>query len=145
MLLVEREGEYRFHAGAPTPEGEKPDVELAEKSQWRVTLQRGSKTFAVLNHDWASNAEPEVHEPRLRRGAYQITVEYSQPAPDLSISPPRRQRTGFQVKYAGPDSEDCLVTLPVHRLYRDYQDQTLDQGIALLPGSKNAQAFFEGV
>ena len=143
VLLVEREGEYRFHAGAPTPEGEKPDVELAEKSQWRVTLQRGSKTFAVLNHDWATNAEPEVHEPRLRRGAYQITVEYSQPAPDLSISPPRRQRTGFQVKYAGPDSEDCLVTLPVHRLYRDYQDQTLDQGIAFLPGSKNAQAFLK--
>jgi hypothetical protein len=143
VLLVEREGEYRFHAGAPTPEGEKPDVELAEKSQWRVTLQRGAKTFAVLNHEWPGNTEPEVHEPRLRRGAYQITVEYSQPAPDLSTTHPHRKRTGFQVKYAGPDSEDCLVTLPVHRLYRDYQDQTLDQGITFLPGSKNAQAFLK--
>jgi len=143
VLLVEREGEYRFHAGAPTPEGERPDFELAEKSQWRVTLQRGSKTFAVLNHEWAGNTEPEVHEPRLRRGAYQITVEYSQPAPDLATSHPHRKRTGFQVKYVGPDTEDCLVTLPVHRLYRDYQDQTLDQGIAFLPGSKNAQAFLK--
>ena len=144
VLLVEREGEYRFHAGAPTPEGEKPDFELAEKSQWLVTLQRGSKTFAVLNHEWPGNTEPEIHEPRLRRGAYQIVVEYSQPAPDYSTGYPHRKRTGFQVKYAGPDSEDCLVTLPVHRLYRDYQDQTLDQGITFLPGSKNAQAFLKG-
>lgn len=143
VLLVEREGEYRFHAGAPTPEGEKPDFEMAEKSQWRVTLQRGPKTFAVLNHEWPGNTEPEVHEPRLRRGAYQITIEYSQPAPDLSTSHPHRKRAGFQVKYAGPDSEDCLVTLPVHRLYRDYQNQTLDQGITFLPGSKNAQAFLK--
>ncbi|HKN59914.1 MAG TPA: neuraminidase-like domain-containing protein [Candidatus Acidoferrales bacterium] len=142
-MLVEREGEYRFHAGAPTSEGEKPDFELAEKSQWRVTLQRGSKIFAVLNHEWPGNTEPEVHEPRLRRGTYQITVEYSQPAPDLSTSHPHRKRTGFQVKYAGPDTEDCPVTLPVHRLYRDYQDQTLDQGITFLPGSKNAQAFLK--
>jgi hypothetical protein len=143
VLLVEREGEYRFHAGAPAPEGEKPDFELAEKSQWRVTLQRGSRTFAVLNHEWPGNTEPEIHEPRLRRGAYQIVVEYSQPAPDFSTSQPHRQRTGFEVKYAGPDCEDRLVTLPVHRLYRDYQDQTLDQGITFLPDSKNAQAFLK--
>jgi hypothetical protein len=143
VLLVEREGEYRFHAGAPTSEGEKPDFELAEKSQWRVTLQRGSKTFAVLNHEWPGNKEPEIHEPRLRRGAYQIVVEYSQPAPDFSTGYPHKKRTGFQVKYAGPDSEDCLVTLPIHRLYRDYQNQTLDQGITFLPGSKTAQAFLK--
>ena len=143
VLLVEHEGEYRFHAGAPTPDGEKPDFELAEKSEWRVTLQRGSKTFAVLNHEWPGNTEPEIHEPRLRRGAYRIVVEYSQPAPDFSTGYPHRKRTGFQVKYAGPDSEDCLVTLPVHRLYREYQDQTLDQGITFLPGSKTAQAFLK--
>ena len=143
VLLVECEGEYRFHAGAPTPEGERPDFELAEKSQWRVTLQRGSKTVAVLNHEWAGNTQPEIHEPRLRRGAYQIVVEYSQPAPDFSTGYPHKKRTGFQVKYAGPDSGDCLVSLPVRHLYRDYQDQTLDQGITFLPGSKNAQAFLK--
>jgi hypothetical protein len=142
-MLVEREGEYHFHAGAPTPDSEKPDFELAETSQWRVTLQRGSKSFAVLNHEWPGNTEPDVREPCLRRGAYRITVEYSQPAPDLSTSHPHRKRTGFQVKYAGPDTEDCLVTLPVHRLYREYQDHTLDHGIAFLPGSKNAQAFLK--
>ncbi len=144
VLLVEREGEYAFHGGAPTAEGEKPNFELAEKSSWRVTLQRGSKTFAVLNHNWAGNAEPEVQAPRLRRGAYQITVEYSQPAPDFSKGSLHPKRTGFQVKYAGPDSEDRLVSLPVRHLYRDFQDQTLDQGIAFLAGSKNAQAFLKG-
>jgi Tc toxin complex TcA C-terminal TcB-binding domain len=143
VLLVEREGEYRFHAGAPTPEGERPDFERAEKSQWRVTLQRGSKVFAVLNHEWPGSTEPEICEPRLRRGAYQIVVEYSQPAPDFSCAHPHGTRTGFQVKYCGPDSDDCLMTLPVHRLYRDRQDQTLDQGVAFLAGGKNAQAFLK--
>jgi hypothetical protein len=145
VLLVEREGEYRFRAGAPTHEGEPPDFERAEKSQWRVTLQRGSRTVAVLNHDWPGNTEPEVREPRLRRGAYQIVVEYSQPAPDFSAAAghPHHARTGFQVKYAGPDSDDVLVTLPVRRLYRDYQDTTLDRGVTFLKGSKNAQAFLK--
>ena len=32
VLLVEREGEYEFYAGAPAPDGEKPDFERAEKS-----------------------------------------------------------------------------------------------------------------
>jgi len=144
VLLVEREGEYRFHAGAPAPEGEKPNFELSEKSQWRVTLQRGSKTFAVLNHEWLGNTEPEIHEPRLRRGAYGIVIEYSQPAPNFSSAHPHKARTGFQVKYAGPDTEGRLATLPVDRLYRDYQDNTLDQSITFLPGSKNAQAFLKG-
>jgi hypothetical protein len=143
VLLVECEGEYHFHAGAPTPEGERPDFELDEKSQWRVTLQRGTKLFAVLNHEWPGNTEQEIHEPRLRRGAYKITVEYSQRAPDFATGSPHRKRTGFQVKYSGADSDSCLVTLPVSRLYRDFQDQTLDQGITFLPGSKNAQAFLK--
>jgi hypothetical protein len=143
VLLVEREGEYRFHAGSPAREGEKPNFELAEKSRWRVTLQRGSKTFAVLNHEWPGNTEPEIHEPRLRRGAYGIVIEYSQPAPDFSSAHPHKAHTGFQVKYVGPDTEDRLATLPVDRLYRDYQDNTLDQSITFLPGSKNAQAFLK--
>ncbi len=143
VLLIDREGEYSFHGGAPTPEGEKPNFELAEKSSWRVTLQRGSKILAVLNHNWAGSTEPEICEPRLRRGAYQITVEYSQPAPDFSKGSMHHKRTGFQVKYAGPDSEHCLISLPIRHLYRDFQDQTLDQGIIFLPGSKNAQAFLK--
>ena len=144
VLLVEQEGEYAFHAGAPTPEGEKPDFERAEKSQWRVTLTRGSKTWVVLNHDWPGDSSPERSMPRLRGGAYGIVIEYNQPAPDFtSASRLHPQHTGFEVKYAGPDSRDCLVALPLNRLYRDLQNNTLDYQIPFLPGSKNAQAFLK--
>ena len=45
VLLIEDEGEYAFHAGAPTPEGERPDSERAHHARWRVTLKRGAKTW----------------------------------------------------------------------------------------------------
>lgn len=143
VLLVEHEGEYRFHAGAPAPDEEKPDAERAERSQWRITLVRGSKTLLVLNHQWPGETGHEKCAPHLRRGTYSIVIEYSQPAPQYTAHHLHPQRTGFQVKYAGPDTDGCLMILPVNRLYRTYQDQTLDQGITFLPGSKNAQAFLK--
>ncbi len=143
VLLVEREGEYAFHAGAPTADGERPDFELAEKSQWRLTLKRGQKTWTVLNQQWPGDSNSERSMPRLRPGAYQILIEYAQAAPDFTASHLHPQHTGFQVKYAGPDTDGCLLTLPVKHLYRDYQNQTLDQGIQFLAGSKNAQAFLK--
>lgn len=143
VLLIEHEGEYRFHAGAPAPEHEEPNVERAEKSQWRITLSRGSKTLLVLNHQWPGETGHEKCAPHLRRGAYSIAIEYSQPAPQFAGHHLHPQHTGFQVKYAGPDTDGCLTTLPVKHLYRDFQDQTLDQGITFLPGSKNAQAFLK--
>jgi hypothetical protein len=144
MLLVEHEGEYAFHAGAPAPEGESPDAERAKSAQWRVTLQRGTKPILVLNHQWPGETGQARSVPRLRRGAYRITVEYAQPAPDLTGAHLRPQRTGFQLKYAGPDSGDRLVTLPLAHLYRDWQDATLDTGVTFLPGSSKAQAFLKG-
>ena len=143
VLLVEREGDYRFHAGAPTPYGEEPACELAKASQWRITLKRGQKTVLALNHQWPGETAPEKNAPRLRRGAYSIVIEYAQPAPNFAGPGLHPQRTGFQVKYAGPDTSECLVTLPIRHLYRDYQDSTLDMGITFLPGSKNAQLFLQ--
>ncbi len=143
VLLIEQEGEYAFHAGAPAPEGERPDFERASKSQWRLTLKRGSKTWVVLNHQWAGDPTPENSMPRLRGGAYQIVVEYNQPAPDFAGSQIHLQHSGFEVKYSGPDSGGCLVALPLKRLYRDFQNNTLDHGITFLPSSKNAQAFLK--
>ena len=142
-LLIEFEGEYAFHAGAPTPEGERPDFEKAQKSQWRVILTRGQKTWTVLNHQWPGDTNPERNMPRLRRGAYHIVVEYSQPSPDFTNPHLHPQRTGFQLKYVGPDSSGCLVSLPLNRLYREHKDHTLNSGIQFLPGSKNAQAFLK--
>ena len=143
VLLVEHEGEYRFHAGAPAPDEEEPCVERAKDSQWRITLARGTKTWLVLNHHWSGETGSERCSPRLRRGAYSIMIEFSQPVPDYTGHQLHPKHTGFQVKYSGPDTHECLVTLPVKHLYRDFQDQTLDQGITFLAGSKNAQAFLK--
>jgi hypothetical protein len=143
-LLIDREGEYAFHAGAPTPDGERPDFGRAEKSQWRLTLKRGSRTWVILNHQWPGETSQERRTLRLSRGAYHITVEYAQPASDFTVvSHLHPQQTGFQVKYARPDSDGVLVTLPLSHLYRDFQDHTLDQGIQFIAGSKNAQAFLK--
>jgi Tc toxin complex TcA C-terminal TcB-binding domain len=145
MLLVEHEGEYVFHAGAPAPEGEMPHAHHAEAAQWRVTLQRGPKPFLVLNHQWPGETGQPRSVPRLRRGAYRITVEFAQPAPDLTAPHHHHpHHTGFQLKYAGPDSCDLPVTLPLKQLYRDWQDATLDTDVTFLPGSTKAQAFLKG-
>ena len=141
VLLVEHEGDYRFHAGAPTGQGEEPDFELAKASQWRITLKRGQKSLLVLNHNWPGETAPEKMAPHLRRGAYSIVIEYEQSAPNFAGPNLHPQHTGFQVKYAGPDTSECLITLPLKHLYRDFQDATLDQGITFLPGSQNAQKF----
>ena len=133
--MVEHEGEYEFCARQkPTAECERPDFERAEKSSWRVTLSRGQKTWVVLSNQWPGETGHERSAPRLRRGAYQITITYSQPAPDFSVeSQVRPHHTGFEVKYAGPDSHGRLVALPVKHLYRESQTQTLGTGITFLP------------
>jgi hypothetical protein len=143
-LLIHGEGEYAFDAGAPTPDGERPDFHRAETAQWRVTLQRGQRRLLVLNHQWPGETEPERSAPRLRRGAHRITIEFAQPAPDFGAPDHHPHDTGFQLKYAGPDSDGCPITLPLKHLYRDLQDATLDAGITFLAGSKNAQAFLKG-
>jgi hypothetical protein len=144
MLLVEHEGDYAFHAGAPAPEGELPNIHRAETGQWRVTLQRGQRPILVLNHQWPGETGQARSMPRLRRGAYRITVEFAESAPDLTAVNLRPQHTGFQLKYAGPDSGDRPITLPLKHLYRDWQDATLDTNVAFLPSSSKAQAFLKG-
>ncbi len=126
VLLVESEGMYEFRAGAPTPDGEAPDFESAEMRRWRVTLRRGQKTWIVLSHQWHDEHTGKCTQLPLKRGAYQLIVEFVQPEPTFAqqdtICP---QHTGFQVKYAGPDSEDRLVAIPLDRLFRDVKDETL--------------------
>ena len=117
-LLVDREGRYEFHAGAPTPECERPDHEAAEHRQWRLTLKRGKKTWLVLNHHWPGETGSPMNCLRLRRGTYDITVDFKQPSPSFTGDKPHRQHTGFQVKYTGPDTDDHLVQIPHSRLFR---------------------------
>jgi len=144
-LLVHGEGEYAFHAGAPTPEGQPPDLEGAARSQWRMTLRRGQKTWVVFSHRWPGNPDHPRHAPRLRRGAYQIVVELIQPPPDFPADgQPHPQQTGFEVKYAGPDSGGCPITLPLRHLYRDFQDAPLSQGIVWPQGPPSSASLFLG-
>lgn len=141
VLLIERGGRYRFAAGAPTPNGEKPDFDAAEARRWRVILKHGQDTWVVLNHQWPDEQEGEVPALRLERGAHQIVIDFQQPSPDFgreqAVHP---QRTGFQLKYSGPDSDGRYQAIPLTRLFRDSSDQTLAAGIAFPEGSQ-AQAF----
>jgi Tc toxin complex TcA C-terminal TcB-binding domain len=135
-LLVDREGRYEFYAGAPTPECEEPDHEAAEQNQWRITLKRGQKTWLLLNHNWPGETGTAIHCLRLRRGAYDIIVDFKQPAPSFGGEKPCRQHTGFQVKYTGPDTDERLTQIPHNRLFRALKDLKLtDQDRANL-GSK---------
>ncbi len=132
-LLIEHEGKYEFQAGAPTPDGEHPNFEAAEQHTWRVTLKRGQKSWMVLSHRWPNTQASAAHSAplMLRRGAYQLTIEFTQPEPHFAPAEVHRQHTGFQLKYSGPDSEHQLVAIPYDHLYRDEKDTTLDDGLVI--------------
>jgi hypothetical protein len=139
VLLVDEEGRYEFTAGAPTREGEEPNRERIEHARWRVTLTRGQKTWILLNYRWPGEHGQIESCLSLKRGAYGIVVEFVQPPPDFSgIDDIYPQHTGFQVKYAGPDTCGRLETLPLHRLYRDLKDNTLDIGVQVPENSTSA-------
>ncbi len=131
VLLVDRGGHHRFSAGAPTPEGEHPDAGIARHDSWTVTLGRDQRTWVLLSHSWPGQADThDTAEADLRDGAYDITISYQRAAPDFSHPDHLyRQKTGFQVKYAGPDTGDELISLPRHRLFTRSKDAPLGQGI----------------
>ncbi|OHX19650.1 neuraminidase-like domain-containing protein [Chromobacterium sphagni] len=133
VLLIEEAGDYRFLAGAPTAEGEAPDFERAEACRWRVTLQRGQRSWQVLNHQCEDQQEHARSELGLQRGAYQLSIEFIQPAPELDDCGCAAEpfHTGFQLKYRGPDSCDCWVALPLCRLYQQQKTAPLSHGIRL--------------
>src|SRR5262249_49534538 len=84
-LLIDHEGSYEFFAGAPTGEGEKPDLEAAEHRKWRVILKRGQRTWILLNHHWHEEEHGDVVSCLpLKRGAYELIVHFIQPSPPFS-------------------------------------------------------------
>jgi len=117
-LLVDHEGVYEFAAGAPTHEGEHPNMEAAEQCQWRVTITRDGKTRVLLSHNWPGLNGPTVPFPHLKAGAYGIAVDFSEPSPPFSTPDEHRLHTGFQVKYKGPDSHDRMIEIPHSKLFR---------------------------
>lgn len=129
-LLIEHDGSYEFWGGAPAGPQEKPDFDGASNREWSVTLKRGSRTWTLLSHTWPSQEDRRFSSLMLRRGAYEITIELTQPAPSFSSADQvHPQHTGFQLKYAGPDSNNELVEVPQDRLFQLYKDNPLGDGI----------------
>ncbi|WP_211441256.1 Tc toxin subunit A-related protein [Collimonas humicola] len=147
ILLVDEDGKYTFSAGAPTPDGEQPDLERAQHCHWRVTLSRGQKNWVVLHHRWHDSHHPHERHGQadsalhLKRGAYNIVVEFIQPAADFSKADDLHpQHTGFQVKYCGADTHDRPEALPLRRLFREEADQRLDHAVKFPDNSKYCSA-----
>jgi hypothetical protein len=132
-LIVDHEGTYEFWAGAPTPGEEKPNWEAAEHRSWRVVLKRGQRTSVLLSHHWPGEEEYRNTSLPLKRGAYEITIDFIQPQPEFfSDEHVRPQHTGFQIKYSGPDTHGERVEVPHSRLFAALKDKTLGDGVATL-------------
>ena len=132
VLLVEKNGAYTFRAGAPTPGTEAPDFTKAAHAKWSVTLKRTQKQWTLLSwQDEDKSAPADCSQPvQLKRGAYDISIQYTQPAPTFeSREESCPQTTGFQVKYKGADTGEQLMTIPIERLYVKKKDAGLEAGI----------------
>ncbi len=141
-LLVDHEGTYEFWAGAPAEGDEKPDCETAEHNVWRIVLKRGQRTWVLISHHWPGDAELRSSSLPLKRGAYELTVEFSQPAPEFhSDEEVRPRHAGFQIKYAGPDSQGRRTEIPHTQLFSIFKDGTLRGSIT--PISPGANAFLD--
>lgn len=138
VLIVEESGTYTFFAGAPTADCEQPDFETCSHNRWRVNLRRGQKTFRLLNYGWPDERAPDwISGPlSLKRGAYFIEIDFEETAPEFDEKNELvRARTGFTVKYQGPDTDDCIAALPVERLYRDVSTGALTSPQATVPAA----------
>ncbi|MBV8157898.1 MAG: hypothetical protein JO278_09580, partial [Dyella sp.] len=138
-LLVDREGPYEFWAGAPRPGEERPDYDAEPGASWRVTLQRGARSWVLSSRDWPSQEDRRFASVPLRSGTYDLTVQLTQPGPDFTSAAAARPRhTGLELKYAGPDSDDTCVPIPHSRLFQVFKEKPLGDGLPnLSPGATN--------
>ena len=130
-LMIEHEGDYEFSAGLPPAERQKPHWEHTGHRKWRVTLKRGQKVWVLLTHHWPDSEERHSTNLRLRKGAYEVSVELIQPPvsvhSDIEV---RDLRTGLRVLYKGPDSQDHLTEIPHRNLFPPSKNDSLGKGIS---------------
>ena len=142
VLLIERPGVYTFHVGGSHPDHGDPEYE-AHHNRWFVRLQRGQRTWTIIDSEGRSNDLPTTSsEPHsLLRSAYNIEIFFEQRHPMFVHElGPHHLRTGFHVKYCGPDTAEQLIPIPVTQLFRATKDNTLAEGIV---GGKTAHQFLE--
>ncbi len=139
-VLIDREGEYEFIAGTPAPEDEEPRLEDVEDRSWRVLLKRGQRQWILLAHRWPGEERSSRAAVRLKPGTYELDIDLIQPSPtfdaDVDVRP---QRTGFQLKYRGADTQSMLIEVPHDRLFQIAKNDTLGNGINA--GSPAASAY----
>ncbi|EXA32193.1 hypothetical protein FOVG_16565 [Fusarium oxysporum f. sp. pisi HDV247] len=128
-LLVECAGCYVFTAGTPCDGDEgRPGCQGCD-DEWSVTLQRGQKTYRLLNHH-GGEKEPSgpsflSHGVHLSEGAYDVTITYKQVDPRFTQENITHQHTGFEVRYKGPDTQSQCVVVPFRNLVRNSKDGPL--------------------
>jgi Tc toxin complex TcA C-terminal TcB-binding domain len=134
-LLVDEGGAYEFFAGAPTPEEQRPDVERIEDQEWRVMLSRGQQEWVLIAHRWPGHETRDIVTQLLKRGTYEIRIELRRPTPKFYADEKiRREVTGFQIKYCGPDSDGRRIALPHDRLFAVDKDGPLSTNVTTLSG-----------
>lgn len=118
-LLVDREGEYHFHGGAPAEGGDEARDHEARHCSWHVVLKRGQRTWVLLRHRWHHEENIDAVPLRLEKGAYEITVELVQHEPAyLHENEVYRQHTGFELQYRGPDTDFRMAPISAAHLFR---------------------------
>lgn len=134
ILLIDHHGEYHFRAGAPSEGDEEARLHEAHRRSWRVHLKRGQRSWILLRHHWHHDENLEPAAIRLESGAYELTVDFIQQAPEyLSEDEVHRQHTGFEIKYRGPDTDGHLARISPTHLFRTHKDGPL--GVAGLGGT----------
>lgn len=134
FILIEEDGKYTFMAGEPTPGAEAPLFDDDMVQQWKITLKKEQKKWNLLSHNWnGEGAPPDATFPiKLQKGAHRIFIEYIHPQPNFEdenkICP---QKTGFQIKYSGPDTENILTTIPFKQLFSERKTTILADGLNL--------------
>lgn len=122
-LIIEQAGDYCFGAGHPTSERDMP--EGCSEHSWLVTLGRGQKTWVILNNNSKGTEAPaHISSPvLLEKGVYTLTVKFDQHVhlepQGVELCRCQHIRTGFELKYEGPDTEDRPIEVPYSRLMRN--------------------------
>ena len=137
-LLVDREGPYDFVAHLRETQGH--DIERQEeigRRRWRVTLKRGQKVWVLVSHHWHAEHDRKDSSFPLRRGAYELIVDYVQPTPAFAEADELFPlHTGLDILYAGPDTGGERIPIPHRNLIQLKKEDILGAGLSgLSPGA----------
>ncbi|MGG4187248.1 neuraminidase-like domain-containing protein [Paenibacillus peoriae] len=147
LLLIENRGDYSFSAGSPTPTGQLPDASIIDEAcSWHITLKRGQKSWVLLSGEGQGNDNSvECSTPiELKKGFYELDIVFRREA--LAFDGPEDicpQRTGFQFKYYGPDTEKVWRTIPLDKLFQELKDDPLSHFIPDAQVPDKAKAYLE--